>query len=285
MRIKNEGKDKLLSLEFFEIFFVSEVWINGEMVFKLGDVGIEKYRFKIKNLVVSFIVKKNIEIIINVLNFLYYYSGLYYLFVLGEIKDISNMMFYWLFFYSIICFIIFVIVIFLLFVWFFLNKSKIYLYFGCMCVFFVIYVFYFFVYLLGLFLVSFIYVVEDLLYFMVVLCIICINGSIFKIEENKVYRFLILLLGIIMSIIFIVILIIFFLYDMYFVNIYGKLIDIYKYIVFIYILMFLLVLIYKKICFEYISFYILVLVNIVFGISILFDVVMSNRFEFIFIGW
>ncbi|HBE9572276.1 TPA: histidine kinase [Clostridioides difficile] len=285
MRIKNEGKDKLLSLELPEIFSASEVWINGEMVSKLGDVGTEKYRPKIKNSVVSFIVKKNTEIIINVSNFSHYYSGLYYPPALGETKDISNMMFYRLLFYSIICFTTFAIAIFSLSVWFLSNKSKIYLYFGCMCVFFAIHVSYPFVHLLGLPLVSFTYAVEDLSYFMVVLCIICINGSISKIEENKVYRFLILPLGITMSIISIVIPIILLPYDMYFVNIYGKLIDIYKYIVFIYILMSSLVSIYKKTCSEHISSYILVSVNTVFGISILFDAVTSNRFEPIFTGW
>lgn len=285
MRIKNEGKDKLLSLELPEIFSASEVWINGEMVSKLGDVGTEKYRPKIKNSVVSFIAKKNTEIIINVSNFSHYYSGLYYPPALGETKDISNMMFYRLLFYSIICFTTFAIAIFSLSVWFLSNKSKIYLYFGCMCVFFAIHVSYPFVHLLGLPLVSFTYAVEDLSYFMVVLCIICINGSISKIEENKVYRFLILPLGITMSIISIVIPIILFPYDMYFVNIYGKLIDIYKYIVFIYILMSSLVSIYKKTCSEHISSYILVSVNTVFGISILFDAVTSNRFEPIFTGW
>ncbi|MEC3792680.1 ATP-binding protein, partial [Clostridioides difficile] len=285
MRIKNEGKDKLLSLELPEIFSASEVWINGEMVSKLGDVGTEKYRPKIKNSVVSFIAKKNTEIIINVSNFSYYYSGLYYPPALGETKDISNMMFYRLLFYSIICFTTFAIAIFSLSVWFLSNKSKIYLYFGCMCVFFAIHVSYPFVHLLGLPLVSFTYAVEDLSYFMVVLCIICINGSISKIEENKVYRFLILPLGITMSIISIVIPIILLPYDMYFVNIYGKLIDIYKYIVFIYILMSSLVSIYKKTCSEHISSYILVSVNTVFGISILFDAVTSNRFEPIFTGW
>ncbi|WP_032539482.1 sensor histidine kinase [Clostridioides difficile] len=285
MRIKNEGKDKLLSLELPEIFSASEVWINGEMVSKLGDVGTEKYRPKIKNSVVSFIAKKNTEIIINVSNFSHYYSGLYYPPALGETKDISNMMFYRLLFYSIICFTTFAIAIFSLSVWFLSNKSKIYLYFGCMCVFFAIHVSYPFVHLLGLPLVSFTYAVEDLSYFMVVLCIICINGSISKIEENKVYRFLILPLGITMSIISIVIPIILLPYDMYFVNIYGKLIDIYKYIVFIYILMSSLVSIYKKTCSEHISSYILVSVNTVFGISILFDAVTSNRFEPIFTGW
>ncbi|MET1878271.1 ATP-binding protein [Clostridioides difficile] len=285
MRIKNEGKDKLLSLELPEIFSASEVWINGEMVSKLGDVGTEKYRPKIKNSVVSFIAKKNTEIIINVSNFSHYYSGLYYPPALGETKDISNMMFYRLLFYSIICFTTFAIAIFSLSVWFLSNKSKIYLYFGCMCVFFAIHVSYPFVHLLELPLVSFTYAVEDLSYFMVVLCIICINGSISKIEENKVYRFLILPLGITMSIISIVIPIILLPYDMYFVNIYGKLIDIYKYIVFIYILMSSLVSIYKKTCSEHISSYILVSVNTVFGISILFDAVTSNRFEPIFTGW
>ncbi|WP_165480156.1 sensor histidine kinase [Clostridioides difficile] len=285
MRIKNEGKDKLLSLELPEIFSASEVWINGEMVSKLGDVGTEKYRPKIKNSVVSFIAKKDTEIIINVSNFSHYYSGLYYLPALGETKDISNMMFYRLLFYSIICFTTFAIAIFSLSVWFLSNKSKLYLYFGCMCVFFAIHVSYPFVHLLGLPLVSFTYAVEDSSYFMVVLCIICINGSISKIEENKVYRFLILPLGITMSIISIVIPIILLPYDMYFVNIYGKLIDIYKYIVFIYILMSSLVSIYKKTCSEHISSYILVSVNTVFGISILFDAVTSNRFEPIFTGW
>ncbi|UUV15490.1 sensor histidine kinase [Clostridioides difficile] len=285
MRIKNEGKDKLLSLELPEIFSASEVWRNGEMVSKLGDVGTEKYRPKIKNSVVSFIAKKDTEIIINVSNFSHYYSGLYYPPALGETKDISNMMFYRLLFYSIICFTTFAIAIFSLSVWFLSNKSKLYLYFGCMCVFFAIHVSYPFVHLLGLPLVSFTYVVEDLSYFMVVLCIICINGSISKIEENKVYRFLILPLGITMSIISIVIPIILLPYDMYFVNIYGKLIDIYKYIVFIYILMSSLVSIYKKTCSEHISSYILVSVNTVFGISILFDAITSNRFEPIFTGW
>ncbi|HBF8522744.1 sensor histidine kinase [Clostridioides difficile] len=285
MRIKNEGKDKLLSLELPEIFSASEVWINGEMVSKLGDVGTEKYRPKIKNSVVSFIAKKNTEIIINVSNFSHYYSGLYYPPALGETKDISNMMFYRLLFYSIICFTTFAIAIFSLSVWFLSNKSKLYLYFGCMCVFFAIHVSYPFVHLLGLPLVSFTYAVEDSSYFMVVLCIICINGSISKIEEDKVYRFLILPLGITMSIISIVIPIILLPYDMYFVNIYGKLIDIYKYIVFIYILMSSLVSIYKKTCSEHISSYILVSVNTVFGISILFDAVTSNRFEPIFTGW
>ncbi|HBE9725135.1 TPA: histidine kinase [Clostridioides difficile] len=285
MRIKNEGKDKLLSLELPEIFSASEVWINGEMVSKLGDVGTEKYRPKIKNSVVSFIAKKDTEIIINVSNFSHYYSGLYYPPALGETKDISNMMFYRLLFYSIICFTTFAIAIFSLSVWFLSNKSKLYLYFGCMCVFFAIHVSYPFVHLLGLPLVSFTYAVEDSSYFMVVLCIICINGSISKIEENKVYRFLILPLGITMSIISIVIPIILLPYDMYFVNIYGKLIDIYKYIVFIYILMSSLVSIYKKTCSEHISSYILVSVNTVFGISILFDAVTSNRFEPIFTGW
>lgn len=285
MRIKNEGKDKLLSLELPEIFSASEVWINEEMVSKLGDVGTEKYRPKIKNSVVSFIAKKDTEIIINVSNFSHYYSGLYYPPALGETKDISNMMFYRLLFYSIICFTTFAIAIFSLSVWFLSNKSKLYLYFGCMCVFFAIHVSYPFVHLLGLPLVSFTYAVEDSSYFMVVLCIICINGSISKIEENKVYRFLILPLGITMSIISIVIPIILLPYDMYFVNIYGKLIDIYKYIVFIYILMSSLVSIYKKTCSEHISSYILVSVNTVFGISILFDAITSNRFEPIFTGW
>ncbi|MCP8332945.1 sensor histidine kinase [Clostridioides difficile] len=285
MRIKNEGEDKLLSLELPEIFSASEVWINGEIVSKLGDVGTEKYRPKIKNSVVSFIAKKDTEIIINVSNFSHYYSGLYYPPALGETKDISNMMFYRLLFYSIICFTTFAIAIFSLSVWFLSNKSKLYLYFGCMCVFFAIYVSYPFVHLLGLPLVSFTYAVEDSSYFMVVLCIICINGSISKIEEDKVYRFLILPLGITMSIISIVIPIILLPYDMYFVNIYGKLIDIYKYIVFIYILMSSLVSIYKKTCSEHISSYILVSVNTVFGISILFDAVTSNRFEPIFTGW
>ncbi|HBG7674398.1 ATP-binding protein [Clostridioides difficile] len=285
MRIKNEGEDKLLSLELPEIFSASEVWINGEIVSKLGDVGTEKYRPKIKNSVVNFIAKKDTEIIINVSNFSHYYSGLYYPPALGETKDISNMMFYRLLFYSIICFTTFAIAIFSLSVWFLSNKSKLYLYFGCMCVFFAIHVSYPFVHLLGLPLVSFTYAVEDSSYFMVVLCIICINGSISKIEEDKVYRFLILPLGITMSIISIVIPIILLPYDMYFVNIYGKLIDIYKYIVFIYILMSSLVSIYKKTCSEHISSYILVSVNTVFGISILFDAVTSNRFEPIFTGW
>ncbi|ENY8312905.1 TPA: histidine kinase [Clostridioides difficile] len=285
MRIKNEGEDKLLSLELPEIFSASEVWINGEIVSKLGDVGTEKYRPKIKNSVLSFIAKKDTEIIINVSNFSHYYSGLYYPPALGETKDISNMMFYRLLFYSIICFTTFAIAIFSLSVWFLSNKSKLYLYFGCMCVFFAIHVSYPFVHLLGLPLVSFTYAVEDSSYFMVVLCIICINGSISKIEEDKVYRFLILPLGITMSIISIVIPIILLPYDMYFVNIYGKLIDIYKYIVFIYILMSSLVSIYKKTCSEHISSYILVSVNTVFGISILFDAVTSNRFEPIFTGW
>ncbi|HBF7899498.1 sensor histidine kinase [Clostridioides difficile] len=285
MRIKNEGKDKLLSLELPEIFSASEVWINGEMFSKLGDVGTEKYRPKIKNSVVSFIAKKDTEIIINVSNFSHYYSGLYYPPALGETKDISNMMFYRLLFYSIICFTTFAIAIFSLSVWFLSNKSKLYLYFGCMCIFFAIHVSYPFVHLLGLPLVNFTYAVEDSSYFMVVLCIICINGSISKIEENKVYRFLILPLGITMSIISIVIPIILLPYDMYFVDMYGKLIDIYKYIVFIYILMSSLASIYKKTCSEHISSYILVSVNTVFGISILFDAVTSNRFEPIFTGW
>lgn len=285
MRIKNEGRDKVLSLEIPEIFCASEVWINGEMVSKLGDVGTEKYRPKIKNSVVSFVAKKDTEIIINVSNFSHYYSGLYYPPALGETKDISNMVFYRLLFYSIICFTTFAIAIFSLAVWFFSKKSKLYFYFGCMCIFFAIHVSYPFVHLLGLPLVNFTYAVEDSSYFIAVLCIICINGSISKIEENKGYRFLILPLGITMCIISIVIPVVLLPYYIDFVDIYGKLIDIYKYIVFIYILMSSLVSIYKKTCSEHISSYILVSVNIVFGISVLFDAVTSNRFEPIFTGW
>lgn len=285
MRIKNEGRDKVLSLEIPEIFCASEVWINGEMVSKLGDVGTEKYRPKIKNSVVSFVAKKDTEIIINVSNFSHYYSGLYYPPALGETKDISNMIFYRLLFYSIICFTTFAIAIFSLAVWFFSKKSKLYFYFGCMCIFFAIHVSYPFVHLLGLPLVNFTYAVEDSSYFIAVLCIICINGSISKIEENKGYRFLILPLGITMCIISIVIPVVLLPYYIDFVDIYGKLIDIYKYIVFIYILMSSLVSIYKKTCSEHISSYILVSVNIVFGISVLFDAVTSNRFEPIFTGW
>ncbi|EQF23089.1 his Kinase A domain protein [Clostridioides difficile CD160] len=285
MRIKNEGRDKVLSLEIPEIFCASEVWINGEMVSKLGDVGTEKYRPKIKNSVVSFVANKDTEIIINVSNFSHYYSGLYYPPALGETKDISNMVFYRLLFYSIICFTTFAIAIFSLAVWFFSKKSKLYFYFGCMCIFFAIHVSYPFVHLLGLPLVNFTYAVEDSSYFIAVLCIICINGSISKIEENKGYRFLILPLGITMCIISIVIPVVLLPYYIDFVDIYGKLIDIYKYIVFIYILMSSLVSIYKKTCSEHISSYILVSVNIVFGISVLFDAVTSNRFEPIFTGW
>ncbi|MBY2476969.1 sensor histidine kinase [Clostridioides difficile] len=285
MRIKNEGRDRVLSLELPEIFCASEVWINGEMVSKLGDVGTEKYRPKIKNSVVSFVAKKDTEIIINVSNFSHYYGGLYYPPALGETKDISNMIFYRLLFYSIICFTTFAIAIFSLAVWFFSKKSKLYFYFGCMCIFFAIHVSYPFVHLLGLPLVNFTYAVEDSSYFIAVLCIICINGSISKIEENKGYRFLILPLGITMCIISIIIPVVLLPYYIDFVDIYGKLIDIYKYIVFIYILMSSLVSIYKKTCSEHISSYILVSVNIVFGISVLFDAVTSNRFEPIFTGW
>lgn len=285
MRIKNEGRDRVLSLELPEIFCASEVWINGEMVSKLGDVGTEKYRPKIKNSVVSFVAKKDTEIIINVSNFSHYYGGLYYPPALGETKDISNMIFYRLLFYSIICFTTFAIAIFSLAIWFFSKKSKLYFYFGCMCIFFAIHVSYPFVHLLGLPLVNFTYAVEDSSYFIAVLCIICINGSISKIEENKGYRFLILPLGITMCIISIIIPVVLLPYYIDFVDIYGKLIDIYKYIVFIYILMSSLVSIYKKTCSEHISSYILVSVNIVFGISVLFDAVTSNRFEPIFTGW
>ncbi|NMS89512.1 histidine kinase [Clostridioides difficile] len=285
MRIKNEGKDKVLSLEIPEIFCASEVWINGELVSKLGDIGTEKYRPKIKNSVVSFVAKKDTEIIINVSNFSHYYSGMYYPPALGETKDVSNMIFYRLLFYSIICFTTFAIAIFSLAVWFLSKKSKLYFYFGCMCIFFAIHVSYPFVHLLGLPLVNFTYAVEDSSYFIAVLCIICINGSISKIEGNKGYRFLILPLGITMCIISIVIPVILLPYDIYFVDMYGKLIDIYKYIVFIYILVSSLASIYKKTCSEHISSYILVSVSIVFGISVLFDVVTSNRFEPIFTGW
>ncbi|MDI0267085.1 histidine kinase [Clostridioides difficile] len=285
MKIKNEGKDKVLSLEIPEIFCASEVWINGEIVSKLGEVGTEKYRPKIKNSVVSFVAKKDTEIIINVSNFSHYYSGMYYPPALGETKDISNMIFYRLLFYSIICFTTFAIAVFSLAVWFLSKKSKLYFYFGCMCIFFAIHVSYPFVHLLGLPLVNFTYAVEDASYFIAVLCIICINGSISKIEENKGYRFLILPLGITMCIISIVIPVVLLPYDIYFVDMYGKLIDIYKYIVFIYIFVSSLVSIYKRTCSKHISSYILVSVNIVFGISILFDAVTSNRFEPIFTGW
>ncbi|MCC0648723.1 sensor histidine kinase [Clostridioides sp. ZZV15-6598] len=285
MRIKNEGKDKVLSLELPEIFCSSEVWINGEMVSKLGDIGTERYRPKIKNIVVSFVAKKDTEIIINVSNFSHYYSGLYYPPALGKTKDVSNMIFYRLLFYSIICFTTIAIAIFSLSVWALSKQSKLYLYFGCMCIFFAIHVSYPFIHLMGLPLVNFTYAVEDSSYFIAVLCIICINGNISKIERNKVYRFLILPLGITMCIISIVIPVILLPYDIYFVNIYGKLIDIYKYIVFIYILMSSIVSIYKKTYSEQLSSYILVSANIVFGVSILFDVVTSNRFEPIFTGW
>lgn len=285
MRIKNEGKDKVLSLELPEIFCASEVWINGEMVSKLGDIGTERYRPKIKNTVVSFVAKKDTEIIINVSNFSHYYSGLYYPPALGKTKDVSNMIFYRLLFYSIICFTTIAIAIFSLSVWALSKQSKLYLYFGCMCIFFAIHVSYPFIHLMGLPLVNFTYAVEDSSYFIAVLCIICINGNISKIERNKVYRFLILPLGITMCIISIVIPVILLPYDIYFVNVYGKLIDIYKYVVFIYILMSSIVSIYKKTYSEQLSSYILVSANIVFGVSILFDVVTSNRFEPIFTGW
>ncbi|MGO0884816.1 sensor histidine kinase [Clostridioides difficile] len=285
MRIKNEGKDKVLSLELPEIFCASEVWINGEMVSKLGDIGTERYRPKIKNTVVSFVAKKDTEIIINVSNFSHYYSGLYYPPALGKTKDISNMIFYRLLFYSIICFTTTAIAIFSLSVWVLSKQSKLYLYFGCMCIFFAIHVSYPFIHLMGLPLVNLTYAVEDSSYFIAVLCIICINGNLSKIERNKVYRFLILPLGITMCIISIVIPVILLPYDIYFVNIYGKLIDIYKYVVFIYILMSSIVSIYKKTYSEQLSSYILVSANIVFGVSILFDVVTSNRFEPIFTGW
>lgn len=161
MNLKFMDSPRILALEIPEIFTDYQLWIDKKEVFPSGGSTV-------------FLSGENTELILTVENQSHYYSGLTYPPALGTPETISRMLFIRNLFYSVLCFVPLTLCLYAVAAWLTRERSKQFIHFGLLCLFFSIHCAYPFVHQMNL-TGTLWYTIEDIswmavLYEMIVLC-------------------------------------------------------------------------------------------------------------------
>ncbi|MEG2897343.1 MAG: ATP-binding protein [Eubacterium sp.] len=279
--IVNSGRPVTLSLSLQEIFSSATIWVDGQIVEKLGDPTAQDYHAFIKNSVLSFTADANTEIVIETSNFTHYYSGIYYPPVLGLPQDVAHLNSVNQFFYAFLCFTSFAIALFTILVWFSPKRDPLFFYYGLMTLAFSLHVAYVPLRWLGVPLVSGLYALEDFSYFLVIFCVVNISSIIAQFDKKIIYRHLLFPISATMCAISAIIPIGVLPNAPFLITGYGVLLDFYQCFICFYLVSASFIALGTK----DVRAYLLTAANTVLGISILLKVTGSNEFEPIYTGW
>lgn len=280
--IENKGAQKVLSMEIPELFSSSRVYINGELVSSLGNVGKESYKKKIQNQIISFAAEGRTELIFEISNYDHYYSGLFYPPILGTAKTVTGIVIERLTLYGVLAFSTLSIALFSIAVWNQRRKNVLYYnIYGVLSFSFGVHVLYPFVRWMGIPFIKSMYAVEDVSEYLMILCVILISTIIAGQERKKYFKQIVFPIAVLMCAVSFFIPMFLLPYKPGFLPFYGFTIESYQTAVSIYILLMSYLAIYRGIR----GSYLLLVGNVLFSVGVLKDVFTSNLFEPVRGGW
>lgn len=263
--LDNSGPPQILALEIPEIFTDYTLWINGEEVSPHSGS-------------VSFLAERETELVLAVSNQSHYYSGLTYPPALGLPQTLSRMFLLRNLFYGLLC--IFPLALCLYAAGASRDREPLLLHFGLLCLFFALHCAHPFVHQLGL-TGRLWYAAEDSSWLAVLYCAIAISSTQAGFNKKHWYRKVlrpICILAIPLcaaSVLFILPK-----FDLL-INLYGNLMDFYKFFCWLYLLFCALYGIYRK---QTGSGFILS-GAVILGASMVINLLDNNHFEPIYTGW
>lgn len=266
-----------LLMEVPEIYSASKVWVNGQLT--LANGSFRPYQPYIQAALV-YVPANGAEIVIQAANYTHYYSGLIFPPIVGAPDAMNRMICIRLLFYGMLCFFTLGTATAFIAVWFRSKDDKLHLYYGLLCLFFVLHVSYPFWTRLGVRFSRLAYCVEDSAWFLMVLCIMVITHLI---TANYVPAFIqrcFITMGIFFSLLPPIFS--FFIFQMLpnSVYYYGHIMGGSKIIFGLYLLLCALFGTNEKIDTRW-----LLAGNAIFGIGLLTDWITAGNFEPIYLGW
>ncbi|MDD3278831.1 MAG: HAMP domain-containing sensor histidine kinase [Lachnospiraceae bacterium] len=168
------GAPATCSLLLPEIYSSSKVYVNGALVGQTGSVS--PYKPQIKDLVCSFTLTENTELVVQTANYTHYYSGMTFPPVLGTAACLHTMNAVRMIFYGFLCFFSLAIALFTLPFWAQKNSShrRLSLCLGILVLSFCVRIVYPFIHLLGLGSGRLLYAMEDAASMLGIFCILAI---------------------------------------------------------------------------------------------------------------
>lgn len=169
-----DGAPATYSLLLPEIYSASRVYVNGELVGQTGSVA--PYKAQIKDLVCSFTLTEDTELVVQTANYTHYYSGMTFPPVLGTAACLHTMNAVRMIFYGFLCFFSLAIALFTLPFWAQKNSRhrRLSLCLGILVLSFCVRILYPFIHLLGLGSGRMFYTMEDAASMLGIFCILAI---------------------------------------------------------------------------------------------------------------
>ncbi|SHK90620.1 Signal transduction histidine kinase [Hespellia stercorisuis DSM 15480] len=169
-----DGAPATFSLLLPEIYSSSKVYVNGELVGQTGSIS--PYQPQIKDLVCSFTLTEDTELVVQTANYTHYYSGMTFPPVLGSAACMYTMNAVRMIFYGFLCFFSLAIALFTLPFW--TQKGsrhhRLSLCLGVLVLSFCVRILYPFIHLLGLGSIRLLYTMEDAASMLGIFCILAI---------------------------------------------------------------------------------------------------------------
>lgn len=260
------GPPQILSLEIPEIYTDYTLWMNGQQINACGGS-------------VSFLAEKETELVLSVSNQSHYYSGLTYPPALGLPQTLSRMFLLRNLFYGLLC-------IFPLALCFYAaagasrKRDPLFLHFGLLCFFFALQCAHPFIHQLGLS-GQLWYAIEDASRLAVLYCAVAISSAQAGFSSKRWYRTGVRPVCILFCLLSAVTLLLILPNFDFLINPYGNLVDLYKFLCWLYLLFCALWSIYRK----QTGSGLILSGTAILGASMAVNLLDNNRFEPIYTGW
>lgn len=194
INIRQQGAPIPLQLELQEVFSASRVFVNGAVVLTNGIPEKKSYLPYIQNQIINIPAVSDIELIIQVSNYSHYYSGIFYPPILATPKVLGKTLAVRAAFYSILSFFTLGIATLSVAFWFFSPRTNLRgLLLGLIALFFACHTAYPFVHYIGGSNPIWTYVLEDVAFFLVMLCTVLLTQFILGNTSSKFHQWVVFL--------------------------------------------------------------------------------------------
>lgn len=266
-------------LELPEIYSASKVYINGELVREYGSLDAKHYAMETRNTLIP-LSNGETEIIIQAANYSHYYSGLISPPLVGPSESILQRVMLQFIFYGLLCFFTLGITLASIVLWSQKSLNILYLSYGLMCLFFSIHISYPFMHWLPNGGGSFSYLIEDVSYFCMILCLTSLTSNLSDyLYEKKIHIGFFILAASMIPFCILSTTLIFPIWPA-FLPIYSVIVTCFKIIIATYLITISVLAIVRKKGSLW-----LLLGNVMFGVGIMSDYYFGNRFEPIRFGY
>lgn len=283
LTLKNMGNPRMMSLLIPSMYSSGKVYLDDEWMLTNGNPNFLSYQPKIKRNVLTFYLQEEVEIVIQVANYNHYYSGLYSPPLLGSPEAIANRNLKNITFYAFLTFSALSIFVYCCILWFKNRSLKIQLYLGLFCLTYIIYISHQLLAWIGMNQVTLLYAIIDAAFMSSLACTLVMITTMTENLNLPIYRKFIKPLSLFMIVLVFFIPLLLLQKIPSLMNLYGLIIDLYKYLCAFYSLFLIYYYHLKRrgLKADFMVYFVIAF----FAMSLLTTLTSSNQFEPICFGW